>query len=209
MHSMNAAPRAMNKCRPARYNSRMSPTTSLAEQFLIAMPGMQDPHFARTLSLICQHDAQGAMGLVLNRPSEYGLGELFDQLGLACDDSALRALPVLSGGPVQAERGFILHADGRSWDSSMHLSSGLTVTTSRDILQAMAAGDGPDRFQVLLGYSGWSAGQLEAEIADNAWLNAPVDQEIIFNTPVESRWQAAAQLLGVDLSLISGQAGRA
>lgn len=209
MHSMNAAPRAMNKCRPARYNSRMSPTTSLAEQFLIAMPGLQDPHFARTLSLICQHDAQGAMGLVLNRPSEYGLGELFDQLDLACDDSVLRALPVLSGGPVQAERGFILHADGRSWDSSMRLSSGLTVTTSRDILQAMAAGDGPDRFQVLLGYSGWSAGQLEAEISENAWLNAPVDQEIIFNTPVESRWQAAAQLLGVDLSLISGQAGRA
>ena len=206
---MNGAPRAVNKCRSARYNSRMSPTTSLAEQFLIAMPGMQDPHFARTLSLICQHDAQGAMGLVLNRPSEYGLGELFDQLDLACDNRALRALPVLSGGPVQAERGFILHTGGRSWDSSMALSNGLTVTTSRDILQAMAAGDGPDRFQVLLGYSGWSAGQLEAEIAENAWLNAPVDQEIIFNTPIEGRWQAAAQLLGVDLSLISGQAGRA
>lgn len=187
----------------------MSPTTSLAEQFLIAMPGMQDPHFARTLTLICQHDEQGAMGLVLNRSSEYGLGELFDQLDLACDNSVLRALPVLSGGPVQAERGFILHTGAGSWDSSMHLSNGLTVTTSRDILQALAAGNGPDRFLVLLGYSGWSSGQLEEEITENAWLTAPMDRDIIFSTPVERRWQAAAQLLGVDLSLISGQAGHA
>ena len=173
------------------------------------MPGMQDPHFARTVSLICQHDAQGAMGLVLNQDSEFNLGELFDQLDLECRNQDLRVLPVLSGGPVQIERGFILHQDSRSWDSSMHLANGLTVTTSRDILQALAAGDGPGRFQVLLGYSGWTAGQLEQEISENAWLNAPVDAEIIFNRPVEQRWQAAAQLLGVDLSLISSQAGHA
>ena len=173
------------------------------------MPGMQDPNFARTVSLICQHDAQGAMGLVLNQDSEFNLGELFDQLDLDCRKQDLRALPVLSGGPVQSERGFILHQDGRSWDSSMHLANGLTVTTSRDILQALAAGDGPGRFQVLLGYSGWTAGQLEQEIADNSWLNAPVDAEIIFSRPVEQRWQASAKLLGIDLSLISGQAGHA
>ena len=173
------------------------------------MPGLQDPHFARTVSLICQHDAQGAMGLVLNQDSEFNLGELFDQLDLECRNQDLRVLPVLSGGPVQIERGFILHQDSRSWDSSMHLANGLTVTTSRDILQALAAGDGPGRFQVLLGYSGWTAGQLEQEISDNSWLNAPVDAEIIFNRPVEQRWQAAAQLLGVDLSLISSQAGHA
>ena len=206
---MNAARWALNKNRCARYNRRMSPSSSLAEQFLIAMPGMQDPHFARTVSLICQHDAQGAMGLVLNQDSEFNLGELFDQLDLECRNQDLRALPVLSGGPVQTERGFILHQDSRSWDSSMHLANGLTVTTSRDILQALAAGDGPGRFQVLLGYSGWTAGQLEQEISENAWLNAPVDAEIIFNRPVEQRWQAAAQLLGVDLSLISSQAGHA
>ena len=206
---MNGAGWVLNKCRRARYNRRMSPSTSLAEQFLIAMPGMQDPNFARTVSLICQHDAQGAMGLVLNQDSEFNLGELFDQLDLYCRNQDLRGLPVLSGGPVQSERGFILHQDGRSWDSSMHLANGLTVTTSRDILQALAAGDGPGRFQVLLGYSGWTAGQLEQEIADNSWLNAPVDAEIIFSRPVEQRWQASAKLLGIDLSLISGQAGHA
>jgi putative transcriptional regulator len=195
--------------RSARYNSGMSLPTSLAEQFLIAMPGMQDAHFARTVSLVCQHDAQGAMALVLNQDSEYTLGELFDQLDLPCQNDALRAWPVLSGGPVQAERGFILHQDGRSWDSSMHLINGMTVTTSRDILEALANGEGPGRFQVLLGYSGWSAGQLEREIAENAWLNAPSDAEIIFNVPVDMRWQAAAKVIGVDLSLISNQAGHA
>ncbi len=133
---MNGAGWVLNKCRRARYNRRMSPSSSLAEQFLIAMPGMQDPHFARTVSLICQHDAQGAMGLVLNQDSEFNLGELFDQLDLECRNQDLRAMPVLSGGPVQTERGFVLHQDGRSWDSSMHLANGLTVTTSRDILQA-------------------------------------------------------------------------
>ena len=182
---------------------------SLAEQFLIAMPTLQDSIFARTVSLICQHDDHGAMGLVVNQDSEYTLGELFDQLDLICENSAMRGLPVLCGGPVQSERGFILHQDGRAWDSSLHLSNGLTVSTSRDILQALAAGNGPDQFLVLLGYSGWSAGQLEQEIAENSWLNAPVAQDILFKLPVEQRWQAAAHQLGIDLSLMSSQAGHA
>lgn len=187
----------------------MPDTTSLAEQLLIAMPGMEDGYFARSVSLICQHDTQGAMGLVLNQDSEFTLGALFDQLGMPCQNPRLRAVNVLSGGPVSPERGFILHNDGRSWDSSLHLGNGLTVSTSRDILTALAAGEGPDQFLVLLGYSGWSAGQLEDELADNAWLNAPASEHIIFNAPITQRWQAAAQQIGVDLSLMSSHAGHA
>lgn len=187
----------------------MPPATSLVEQLLIAMPGLQDGFFDRSVSLVCQHDDQGAMALMLNRDSEYSLGSLFAQLELACDDPALCDRVVLSGGPVKPERGFILHEDAGAWDSSLHLSCGLTVSSSRDILEALAAGSGPKRFQVLLGYSGWSANQLETEIAENAWLHAPLSHEIIFDVPSERRWQAAARQLGVDLSLISSQAGRA
>lgn len=184
-------------------------TTSLAEQLLIAMPSMEDGYFARSVSLICQHDAQGAMGLVLNQDSEFTLGAMFDQLGLACQNPGLRAAKVLSGGPVNPERGFILHSDGRTWDSSLHLDNGLTVSTSRDILKALAAGEGPERFLVLLGYSGWSAGQLEQEFAGNAWLSAPASEAIIFDAPIADRWQAAAQQLGINLALISSHAGHA
>jgi len=187
----------------------MPNTTSLAEQLLIAMPGLEDTYFARSVSLICQHDEQGAMGLVLNQDSEFTLGTLFDQLQLPCQNPRLRARAVLAGGPVNPERGFILHNDGRTWDSSLHLSSGYTISTSRDILKALAAGEGPDQFLVLLGYSGWSAGQLEDELADNAWLNAPLSEQIVFKMPLTERWQAAAKQLGVDLSLISGQSGHA
>jgi putative transcriptional regulator len=187
----------------------MPNTTSLAEQLLIAMPGMEDGYFARSVSLICQHDTQGAMGLVLNQDSEFTLGSLFDQLGMPCQNPRLRGVNVLSGGPVSPERGFILHSDGRSWDSSLHLSNGLTVSTSRDILTALAAGEGPDRFLVMLGYSGWSAGQLEDELSENAWLNAPASENIIFDAPITERWQAAAQQIGVNLSLMSSHAGRA
>jgi putative transcriptional regulator len=184
-------------------------TTDLTDQFLIAMPNMPDSFFARTVSLICQHNAEGAMGLVLNQDSEFMLGELFDQLGLVCESPVLRGIPVLSGGPVQSERGFVLHHDGRSWDSSLHLANGLTVSTSRDILQALATGNGPEQFLVLLGYSGWSAGQLEQELAENSWLNAPATKEIIFQLPTQQRWLAAAKQLGIDLSLMSSQVGHA
>ena len=187
----------------------MPDSTSLAEQLLIAMPGMEDGYFARSVSLICQHDMQGAMGLVLNQDSEFTLGALFDQLGMPCQNPRLRAVNVLSGGPVSPERGFILHSDGLSWDSSLHLGNGLTVSTSRDILTALAAGEGPERFLVLLGYSGWSAGQLEDELADNAWLNAPASEDIIFGAPITERWQAAARQLGVNLSLLSSHVGHA
>ncbi len=187
----------------------MITATYLNEQLLIAMPNLLDSMFERSVSLVCQHDADGAMGLVLNQGSEFTLGVLFDQLDLVCDNPAMRDVPVLSGGPVQPERGFVLHQDGGTWESSLHLSNGLTISTSRDILQALAAGNGPKQYIVLLGYSGWSAGQLEQEIAENAWLSAPVSNNIIFQAPIEQRWLAAARLLGVDLSVMSTQAGHA
>lgn len=188
---------------------RMSAATFLSEQFLIAMPGLQDGYFDRSVSLVCQHDEQGAMALMLNRDSEFNLGALFTQMDLACDNPEMRAHTVLSGGPVRPERGFVLHEGSGNWDSSLQLACGLTVSTSRDILEAIAAGNGPKRFLVLLGYSGWSANQLEAELAENAWLHAPLSHEIIFDLPTEQRWQAAAKQLGIDLSLISSQTGRA
>ncbi len=198
-----------DKAGTARYNSAMPNATSLAEQLLIAMPGLQDGYFAGSVSLICQHDAHGAMGLVLNQDSEFDLGTLFDQLQMPCRDPDLRTRPVLSGGPVSPERGFVLHRDARRWDSSLHLGSGLTVSTSRDILQAVAAGQGPERFLVLLGYSGWSPGQLEQELAENAWLNAPSSDDILFDAPIERRWQAATEQLGIDPARLSSQSGRA
>jgi len=183
--------------------------TSLAEQLLIAMPGLEDGYFSRTVALVCQHDENGAMGLVLNVDSEYTLGTLFDQLDMPCQNPKLRQQTVLAGGPVNPERGFVLHNDGTRWDSSMQLGNGMSISTSRDILSALANGSGPDQFQVLLGYSGWAAGQLEEELADNAWLNAPASTQIVFEAPMAERWQAAAQQIGVDLSLISLQSGHA
>lgn len=192
-----------------RYNMCMPVPTSLSEQLLIAMPGLQDGFFDRSVSLVCQHDEQGAMALMLNRDSEFNLGALFSQLNLACDIPELCTRVVLSGGPIRPERGFVLHEGFGSWDSSLQLDCGLAVSTSRDILEALAAGTGPKRFLVILGYAGWSAKQLEAELADNAWLHAPLSHEIIFDMPTGQRWQAAARQLGIDLPLISGQAGRA
>lgn len=187
----------------------MNTSTYLNEQLLIAMPGLLDTVFERSVSLVCQHDADGAMGLVLNQGTEFTLGALFDQLDLFCENPKTRDVPVLMGGPVQPERGFVLHQDGGTWESSLHLSNGLTISTSRDILQALAAGNGPEKYIVLLGYSGWSAGQLEQEIAENSWLSVPASNAIIFQAPIEQRWQAAAQLIGVDLSLMATQAGHA
>jgi len=187
----------------------MSGFRSLAEHFLIAMPAMDDPNFLRTVTLVCQHDEDGAMGLVVNREADYTLGELFAQLEMHTDDAALAATPVLSGGPVQPERGFVLHDDARDWHSSLRLGNGLSVTTSRDILGAMAAGEGPANALVALGYAGWEAGQLEAELAANSWLTVPADAAVLFRTPLAGRWQAAARCLGVDLGHLTDYAGRA
>lgn len=183
--------------------------TPLANQLLVALPSLVDPNFERTVSLLCQHDASGAMGVIVNRRSDYTLGEIFSQMGIACADAVLCDTPALAGGPVHPERGFVIHDGERAWESSLLVAEGLRVTTSRDVLEAMARGDGPARAVVALGCAGWTAGQLEAELADNSWLTVPSDDELLFALPLEARWQAAAGRIGVDMAHMSGYAGHA
>lgn len=187
----------------------MADTPCFTDHFLIAMPALEDPNFHRSVTLVCQHDASGAMGIVINRAADYTLGELLDQLSLPTDDPRVASLPIFSGGPVHADRGFVLHDDPREWNSTLRFGRGLAVTTSRDILAAMARGDGPRNALVALGYAGWTAGQLEEELAQNSWLTVPADQGIVFTTPLQDRWQAAASALGVDLSVLADYAGHA
>jgi putative transcriptional regulator len=180
----------------------------LANQFLVALPALMDPNFARGVVLVCQHDDDGAMGVVVNRTSEYTLGEVFRQMDIESDDEALRARRVLAGGPVHPERGFVVH-DGGGWDSSLAIGGGLHVTTSRDVLEAMARGEGPQRTMVALGCAGWGAGQLEHELSENSWLTVPADPELLFELPLDERWQAAAGRIGIDLLQMTGYSGRA
>jgi putative transcriptional regulator len=184
-------------------------STSLTNHFLIAMPGLQDPNFARTVTYICEHTEQGAMGIVINRPLEVTLGELFAQLDIASDRPGVRETPVFQGGPVQMDRGFVLHTAGPAFDSTLSITPDISVTTSRDVLEAIASGEGPDQTLIALGYAGWGSGQLEQEMSANSWLNGPASRDIIFRMEPGARWKAAAQLLGVDLNLLSGEAGHA
>src|SRR5690606_18696624 len=183
--------------------------TSLANQLLVALPSLADPNFARSVALICQYDEDGAMGVVVNRASEFTLGDVFEQMGIETDDDALAAQPVLAGGPVHAERGFVLHDGEKEWDSSLVIGEGLYVTTSRDVLEAMARGEGPARSTVALGCAGWGAGQLEYELTENSWLTVPADAELLFATPLEARWQAAAGRIGVDMTRMADYSGHA
>ena len=187
----------------------MEGTATLANQLLIALPALTDPHFVRSVALVCQHDTEGAMGVVVNRASEYTLGEVFQQMGIASEDAALCAQPVLAGGPVHPERGFVLHDGEREWDSTLPIATGLYVTTSRDILEAMARGEGPDHAIVALGCAGWGSGQLEHELTENDWLTAPSDAELLFTLPLEARWAAAAGRIGVDFAHLADYAGHA
>jgi putative transcriptional regulator len=183
---------------------------SFAGHFLIAMPAMGDPNFARGITYLCQHSEEGAMGLVINRLSDYSLGDVLTQMRMSCEREEVAATPVLLGGPVQPERGFVLHDTGdRRWDSSYRVNAALTVTTSRDILAAMADGEGPKRALVALGYAGWGAGQLEQELRDNAWLTVEADERILFDTALEERWNAAVALVGVDPGHLASYSGRA
>ncbi len=183
--------------------------TSLSQQLLVALPVLDDPNFSRTVTLICQHDGNGAMGIVVNRASEFSLGSLLSQLEIEGGAPELLARPVLAGGPVHAERGFVLHDGDRDWDSSIRLPDGLRLTTSSDVLEAMARGEGPERALVALGCAGWGSGQLEQEIVENSWMTAPADDAILFRLPIEQRWQAAAGLVGVDMSTMARYSGRA
>lgn len=191
----------------------MTEPTYLTGHLLIAMPAMQDPNFVKTVTYICEHSDQGALGIVINRPLDMDLGTIFDQLYLESADPELARQPVLQGGPVHQERGFVLHepanASSREFDATLAVTDAIRVTTSQDILTAMARGDGPRRALVALGYAGWGAGQLESELVQNAWLSVPASPKIIFDTPFEQRWRESAKLLGIDLNTISHQAGHA
>ncbi|CAM3663148.1 UPF0301 protein [Pseudomonas reidholzensis] len=181
----------------------------LKHQFLIAMPHMADPNFAQTLTYIVEHNANGAMGLVVNRPQDLNLADILEQLR-PDEEPPIGTVhvPIYLGGPVQTDRGFVLHSSERGYQATVELE-GLSLSTSQDVLFAIAEGVGPAKSLITLGYAGWEAGQLEAELADNAWLNCPFDPEIIFGLASEQRLEAAAALLGINLSLLTSQAGHA
>ncbi len=173
---------------------------NLTNQFLIAMPGMADERFARSVVYLCEHSTKGALGLVINRPTDLSLGNLFEKIDLSLDRPGLSDQPVYFGGPVQTERGFVLHE---------RTGAELEMTTSRDVLEALSQGAGPRKVMVTLGYSGWSAGQLEEEIAQNGWLTVIADPSVIFDTPVDERYERALALLGVESWMLSQEAGHA
>lgn len=181
----------------------------LNNHFLIAMPSLEDGNFSRSVTYICEHDHNGTLGITINKPSEITLGEVFDQLGIENADAQAAAQHVFIGGPVHQDRGFILHSPGGNWDSSLQITDDICLTTSKDIIEAIANNQGPEQTLIALGYAGWGPGQLEDELSINAWLSCQANKDIIFNTPVENRWQQAAQLLGIDLQLLSHDAGHA
>ena len=187
----------------------MDAQQSLTSQLLIAMPGMEDPNFSSTVTLICEHNDEGALGIVINRPLSLNLGGLFEQLDLADADPNAAMNPVLMGGPVGQERGFVLHEPMQDFANTLAVSSEIRLTLSRDILDAMANGDGPGKSLVALGYAGWEAGQLESEMLANSWLNVAATPDIVFDLPFKDRWQAAAAALGIDMSRLSPDAGHA
>lgn len=186
-----------------------SSSHNLRDHFLLAMPGLDSGIFAGSITYICEHGEAGAMGLVINQPLDVTLHEILDHLDIELNtENADRE--VLAGGPVQIDHGFVLHRGSRvDWDSTLHITDGIDLTTSQDILKALAAGGGPQEYLVTLGYAGWTAGQLEEEVAGNAWLTLPADHEILFTTPCQQRVSRAAAALGIDMNLLTAQAGHA
>ncbi|AKQ57410.1 YqgE/AlgH family protein [Bordetella hinzii] len=182
--------------------------TDFSNQFLMAMPGMVDENLAGTVIYICEHTARGALGLVINRPTDLTLASLFERIDLKLEIGPVGDAKVFFGGPVQTDRGFVLHAPAGDYSSSIKLGE-LALTTSRDVLQAVADGNGPARMLVTLGYAGWGAGQLESEMSQNAWLNVAADPAVIFDVPAEDRYPAAMKLLGIDPVMLAGEAGHA
>jgi len=185
----------------------------LADHFLIAMPSMLDPVFGGTVVYICEHNENGALGMIINRPTDMTMDVLFERLDLSLEitphDQVMPQVPVLFGGPVQVERGFVLHAPSAEYNSSLTVSDEVSLTTSRDVLEAAAQGNGPRRLVVTLGCAGWGAGQLEEEILRNGWLTVRADPAILFDMPSAERFAAAMNLLGIDPTLLTGEAGHA
>ena len=189
---------------------------NFTNQFLIAMPSLREGTFAGTVVYLCEHTDKGALGLVINKPIDITLKNLFEKVELSLDRPELAESPVYFGGPVQTERGFVLHeslggddGEGGHYNSSLRIPGGLEMTTSKDVLEALSSGAGPKKVLVTLGYSGWGAGQLEDEMSRNGWINVNAERDIIFDTPVEQRYDKALSLLGIDANMLSGEAGHA
>jgi len=182
----------------------------LNNQLLIAMPALTDANFAHTVSYLCQHNEEGALAIIINRPTGMTLANIFDQMGIEPSSQQAMETPIFAGGPVQQDRGFIIHNKvSTHWDASISVSDTTALTSSRDILEAIANNEGPEHYLIALGYAGWGAGQLEKEIRSNAWLNTPFQQDIIYNTPVKHRWITAANQLGIDINQLTAPAGHA
>ena len=180
----------------------------LKGHFLIAMPNQTGTYFANTLTYMCEHSDQGAMGLMVNRPTEFTVNRLMKQFGFPTSPELAKA-PVLEGGPVSPEQGFVVHSDDGNFTASRDLGGGLRLTTNRDVLKAIADGRGPYHYLIALGYAGWGPKQLERELAESAWLTCPGDRDILFDVPLENRRDEAARTLGIDFNLMSGQSGLA
>lgn len=188
----------------------MQEINSFKNQLLIAMPNLVDPSFFHGVTFVCQHNSEGALGLVINHPMEMTLGDIFEQMDIIAVDKKISAIPIFSGGPVQQERGFVLHhTSEQQWESSIEVSDTLSLTTSRDILKAIAEGKGPEKFLITLGYAGWGEDQLETEMKSNAWLSTQYDESVVFDTPISQRWSAAANKMGLDINLLTSQVGHA
>ena len=181
---------------------------SLQNQFLIAMPSVDESLFSHSITYICDHNENGAMGVIINQPLGITLGDVFDQLELKTSPE-IRSSQVLAGGPVNAQQGLVLHRDQGHWESTTHITSEICLTASKDIVEAMAESLGPSSAQLALGYAGWGSGQLEEELSNNYWLTMPADSAIIFDTAVDQRWNAAAKHFGIDINLVSSTAGHA
>ncbi|MDA3876605.1 MAG: YqgE/AlgH family protein [Halothiobacillus sp.] len=181
----------------------------LKNHLLVAMPNVLDPNFSHGVTYVCEHNEEGAMGITINRPLDVTLGDILDHMKITCTNPAVRNRPVFMGGPVAMERGFVLHTPHGGWESTLEVTEKIGLTTSKDILQALADGAGPARAVIALGYSGWSAGQIESEIAENTWLTVDATAELIFDQPITERWATAARTLGIDMNLVSGEAGHA
>ena len=182
-------------------------SVNLKHHFLIAMPSMADPHFAHSLTYVCEHNPEGALGIVVNKPIDMTLSALFEQIEIPLDDGLLGDAPVHFGGPVQLDRGFVLHRPLGHWQSTLAVQGDVGLTTSKDVLEAAGRGEGPKDMFVSLGYAGWQAGQLEEELARNAWLTVEADPGVLFDLPAERRLPAAVRLLGIDFSRLSDTAG--
>lgn len=182
---------------------------NLTDHFLIAMPAMDDPYFSKSLIYIAEHNEQGALGIIVNRPIDMNLATLFEKIDLPFESVSLANLPVLFGGPVQTDRGFVLHRPVGEWQSTLAVNQEIGLTTSRDVLQSVARDGEPHEIMVSLGYSGWGAGQLEHELAQNAWLTVPASAHILFDTPCEERLPSAMEILGIDFANLAEQAGHA